>query len=346
MTFELDDASMVGRPSTGDVPAPWIRGALFVLGFTSVASLLGWVYGVSSFTVLFRVVTLPGSMVLVGVAIWATIWAKGETGGGVRDMLAIGTVAGLIGTFGYDVFRIPFVYGGGFLVLSPIESYGVLATGAESSSGWTDMVGWTYHLSNGVGFGIAYAAIALRRHWAWGVLFAALLETGTVLTPFASSYQLEGKYFIIGVAYAAHVPFGLALGKLCQHPERTRELMAILGRHVAPISLGATIVGLALWLQPWALDSNISAGRAVADGPSLIVQQGLVSPEFVALERGECAVVRNADDVVRTVTLQETAIVLAPTSESDLCPTGDGVFRLKSDAGPFTGGFLIVDPER
>ncbi len=238
------------------------------------------------------------------------------------------------------------MYGGGLLVLSPIESYGVLATGAETSSGWTDFVGWSYHVSNGVGFGIAYAAIAMRRHWAWGVLFAALLETGTVLTPFASSYQLEGKYFIIGVAYAAHVPFGLALGRLCQRPERTRELMGIIGRHTAPVSLALTVASLALWLQPWSLDSNIAAGRAVDAGPSLVVRSGRVSPEFVAIPVGGCVTVRSDDDTPRVLTLQGVEHDLLAGSAIEICPSDDGVFRLKSDAGPFAGGFLIVDPER
>lgn len=325
-----------------DAPPTLLRAVIFLLGFTSVASLLGWVYGVGSFVDLFRFVTIPGSLLLIGVAVWAT---RNDVKP-VRDVMAIGTVAGLIGTLGYDVFRIPFVYGGGFLVLSPIESYGVLATGADTSSGWTDLVGWAYHVSNGVGFGIAYAAVAMRRHWAWGVLFAALLETGTVLTPFASSYQLGGKYFIIGVAYAAHVPFGLALGRLCQRPERTRELMSIIGKHTAPASLGLSLVGLVMWLQPWSLDPNIEAGRAVSDGPSMVVRSGRVSPEFVALRIDECVTVRNDDDEALALTLQEVDHDLASRSTIDICPTGDGVFRLKSDAGPFAGAFLIVDPER
>ncbi len=333
----------IRRPQVKGTPSHRAtRAIIAVLGFTSVASLLGWVYGVASFEALFLNVTLPGTAALAGIALWAVRRDDTE----LRDIFAIGTVAGLLGTLGYDVFRIPFVIGRGLLVLSPIESYGVLATGAETSSGWTDMVGWTYHVSNGVGFGIAYAAIAMRRHWAWGVVFAALLETGTVLTPFASSYQLGGKYFIIGVAYAAHVPFGLALGKLCQDPDRTRQILASVGRHVAPVALTATVVALVLWLRPWHLDSNIVDARDAAPGPSLIVRTGRVSPEFVVLRVGECATVVNLDDTTRTLTLQGTDRPLSAGSSTQLCPASDGVFHMKSDAGPFTGGFLIVDPER
>lgn len=318
------------------------RVGLFFLGFTSVASLLLWVYGLARFDVAFAMVTLPGTVALVVVAVAAVRTDRKD----LRDIMAIGTVAGLIGTLGYDVFRIPFIYGGGFLVLSPIESYGVLAAGADTSSGFTDFLGWSYHVSNGVGFGIAYAAVAMRRHWGWGVVFALLLETGTVVTPFADSYQLSGKWFLIGVAYAAHVPYGLALGKACQHPERTRVLMSQLGRHTAPVALALTVAGLAVWLRPWSVDPDIQRGREVADGPSMIVQLGRVSPEFVVTRPGQCVTIHNSDQHERVLTLEKTDYPIEAQSSLQLCDTSEGVHRLKSDEGPFTGGFLIVDPER
>jgi len=317
------------------------RVALVTLGFSSVASLLGWVYGIASFSVLFRFVTVPGVIALLAIAVWSSTGDHSN----VHQVIKVGAIAGLIGTVGYDLFRIPFIYGGGFLLLSPIESYGVLATGANTSNGWTDFIGWAYHFSNGIGFGIAYAALAMHRRWGWGVVYAMALETATVVTPFASAYQLSGKYFVIGVAYAAHVPYGLALGKLSQDPERTMHHLGILGRRTASTALVATTIGLALWLRPWSLDPDIERGRQVADGPSMIIQAGRVSPEFVVLKPGECATILNSDQEVRGVKLEGVDTAVDANRSSSLCPTDTGVHHIRSDAGPFKGGFLIVDPE-
>ena len=326
------------RPAEYPPVSWWMRGVLVVLGFTSVASLLGWVYGVGSFDTLMLVITIPGAVALVAIAGWS-VWVDHR---GLRDMLAVGAIAGLVGTLGYDLFRVPFVFGGGFLVLSPIESYGVLASGSDSSSAWTDFVGWTYHVSNGIGFGIAYAALAWRRHWAWGIAFALALETGTVLTPFADAYQLDGKWFIIGLAYAAHVPYGLALGFFCQRPERTRAHLAILGRHAVPVAIAGTIIGLGVWLRPTWPSSESTAG----DQPAMVVTGSRIEPEFVVLAPGTCAIVQNESDEHRVVTLQSVEVSVPAGDVAELCPTSDGVHHVKSDAGSFRGGFLIVDPMR
>lgn len=317
------------------------RALLVALGFSSVASLLGWVYGLASFATLFRWVTLPGALILVLLAVRS---AQGGAGG-IGPVLTVGAFSGLVGTLAYDLFRVPFIFGGGLLLLSPVESYGVLATGASHSSGWTDFVGWAYHFSNGIGFGIAYAAVALRRHWAWGVLFALGLETGTVLTPFASAYQLDGKYFVIGIAYAAHVPFGLALGRASTEPERVLHLVGVLGRRTAAVAVLGTLVVLAVWLRPGWNDPDVTAGAAVSAGPSLMIQGGRISPEFTVVDPGGCVTVANTDEVARSLTLQGRATAFAPGAVGELCPSAEGVHHLKSSGGLFTGGFLIVDPE-
>ena len=47
--------------------------------------------------------------------------------------------------------------------------------------------------SRGIGFGIAYAMLAPRRHWRWGVAWALLLETATVVTPFAKMKVMPAR---------------------------------------------------------------------------------------------------------------------------------------------------------
>ncbi|MCP3909442.1 MAG: hypothetical protein GY713_00640 [Actinomycetia bacterium] len=317
-----DTAQSLGFPA---------RVGLVILGFTSVASLLGWVYGVARFDVLFRLVTVPGALVLLGLGLGPV-----RTRPALRRVIVVGTIAGLVGTIGYDVFRIPFIYGGGMLLLSPIESYGVLADGGAGSSGWTDFLGWSYHLSNGIGFAIAYVAMAERRHWGWGVLYAAALETGTILTPFADSYSLTGKWGVIAVAYAAHVPYGLALGWFGRYPDRTLRGLAEIGRWSVPALVAGSFVGLALWLEP-------GSGGGETE---LVVRDGRLVPEWTVTALGECVEIRNLDAEPYGLAAAINSPTLPANGSAEMCFADPGVHRVRTTGEVFAGGFVIVDPER
>lgn len=324
-------------PRVGTLPVP-VRIWLVVLGGTSVASLLAWVYGITSFHLAFLAVTLPGTVLLIATAILGSR--------DVRNVMAIGAIGGLVGTLLYDVVRIPFVVIGRLLVLSPIESYGVLASGADHSSPATDFVGWTYHFSNGIGFGVAYAAVALRRHWGWAVAYSMVLETATIVSPFADAYQLHGKYLIIAIAYGAHVPFGLALGAACQHPERTLAQLSAFGRRTAPVLVGVCVVVLALWLGPWRNDAAIDRATALDDRPSMAFIDGALEPEFVVTDGDGCAIVGNLDDEAHVFHLRdEPDVVVEPGAKHEVC-VASGVHRVHMADNSFGGSFLIFDESR
>lgn len=334
MVREVDTAVTTRMPS-------WARVVVFLLGGTSVASLLAWVYGLGSFRAWFLAVSLPGQVVLAVLALWVVRRDDLEE---LRVLLLAGFLGGLVGTLGYDLFRVPFVLAG-LRVLAPIDSYGVLAAGAFESSQWTGLLGWTYHVTNGIGFGLAYAMLAPRRHWGWGVAWAMLLETATVVSPFASQYALrtdEGFRLVpIAIAYAAHVPYGLAIGVAVQRADGWADAVRPLGRAAVPGLVVVVLAGLALWLQPWS--GGVAAeGRAVADGASALVIDQRFEPEWLRVAPGECATFDNRDDATYEIEAGATAAVLDPGT-TEVCFTDPGVHRVRTTDEPYAGGFVIVD---
>ncbi|MGH8976421.1 MAG: hypothetical protein ACRD0C_24800 [Acidimicrobiia bacterium] len=141
-----------------------LRATATLAGGGSVIALLAWVYEVASFQAAFLAVGVPCVAALAGLAV------RARRSPALADVLVAGAAGGFVGTLGYDLFRLPFVVAG-LRVLAPIDSYGMLLLDASESSPWTETTGWGFHVLNGVGFGIAYAALARprRRHWSWAV---------------------------------------------------------------------------------------------------------------------------------------------------------------------------------
>lgn len=303
---------------------------------TSVASLLAWVYGLGKFSTWFALVSLPGMAALAAIGV---LVSKQRTMPTVRTALTVGTIAGIVGTLGYDLFRVPFVFGAGLQLLRPIESYGVLALDATTSTGLTDLAGWAYHFSNGIGFGIVYAVVGCGRSKWWGVAWALVLETGTVLTPFASAYSLTGKWDIIGIAYAAHVPFGLAVGIAAERADAwTAYLRQISARTTtyALVVLGAVLV---VWLRPLGERPLDEAGRDLSALPSAVILEDQFHPVWLRVAPGGCIALRNDDDIAYDV----SGTLIQPELSATVCFEDEGVQRVRTSGEPYDGGFVIVD---
>jgi hypothetical protein len=168
-----------------------------------------------------------------------------------------------------------------------------------------------------------------------------VLESAAVFSPFASYYGISGNWNVIAISYLAHLPYGLAIGICCERPERTVTAM----REISPkapglVLLGATALGLLAWQQPWSTPSGVSTGERVAAGPSAAIINSRFAPQWIRIAPGRCATVRNDDRVVRVV----SGSSVEPGATTSLCVSGDGVHRVKI-AGPYSGGFVIVDPE-
>lgn len=316
--------------------------AAVALAGTSVASLLAWVFGFGRFSVWFWRLSAPGIVVLAVVA-----WRVARRGDDERLHLALvaGTIGGLLGTAGYDLFRLPFALAG-YRLLAPIDSYGVLLLGAPSSSALTGFAGWAFHVSNGVSFGIAYAVVALGRRWWWGVLWAMVLETATVLTPFVDTYALRGKWALIAVAYAAHVFYGVPLGRWVERADvRVRQLREDTTRRPAVMALAVVTGGLLAWHQPWSSDAGDRAGERVAPGPSAVVRRGRFAPMWLHVAEGACAAFRNDDAVAYAVAGVPGGVRLPAHETTRVCFPDPGVHRIRTSTKPDAGGFVIVDEE-
>lgn len=328
-------------PTTADrLEGPLAR-ACAVLALLSVAPLLAWAYGLGSFAAWFWALSAPAMVALAAAGVRA---ARRAPSGRFRSAIVAGTIGGLVGTIGYDLFRAPFA-AAGVRAMAPIDSYGVLLLGADGSSAWTGLAGWGYHFANGIGFGIAYALVAFGRKWWWGVAWAMVLETATVLTPFATTYRLRGHWDLIALAYAAHLCYGYPLGRIVERGGRLTTTALEVTRRPVAWTLAALSLGLVLWHRPFTPAPDVRTGRAVAPGASALVRGGRFQPEWLRVAPGGCATLLNADEVRYRIDAADGEPALSPGERAAVCFTKPGVSRVRTSAKPFSGGFVIVDRE-
>jgi hypothetical protein len=327
--------SAIARKTAG---VPLWAGLLTIgLASTSIFALLADLYGVASMRRFFWTITVPS---LVGLVIIGL--TRSPQLAELQKRIRVGVFGGVIGTIGYDLIRLPFAVGGS-RVFVPIDTYGILITGADMSSSVTSTMGWLFHLSNGVTFGIMYAVVGARRHWLWGVAWGLMLETAVFLTPFKDRYVLAGQLGVAVIAYAGHVLYGWPLGKFVQHLDNTDRDLRETFRYPSAIVLGLAVFAILLWQQPWhQSDVRREAGRLAHDAgrPVLLVAVGeAFTPEFARIRPGECVLVVNRTDNVFASPHGD----VPAHGETDFCFDTAGVKRVKLGSEPFSGGFVYVD---
>ena len=140
-----------------------------------------------------------------------------------------GASAGLLAAVAYDVLRLPFVFANRLGIQRAVPAlnlfkvfpeFGALIQGQPPDqvhySLATQLIGWAYHFSNGLTFGIMYLALvgsAARRHWAWGILFAVALELGMLCTPYPAFFQIPLTAKFVAVTLGVHLAFGAVMGR-------------------------------------------------------------------------------------------------------------------------------------
>jgi hypothetical protein len=319
-----------------------VRIAIAIAACSSVFPLLAWVAGIASFRTVTLVVALPMLLGLVGVTAWMDRTGRWPA---TRAAILAGALGGALGTLAYDLVRVPFVYLLGLQLLAPIDSYGVLLTGASTSSGLTTFAGWMYHFTNGIGFGIAYAVIASGRSWRWGIAWGLFLESVAVFSPFAARYGLvtEGTiaWLPIALAYGAHIPYGAIVGVFGQRAPDVAVAARAWVR--APVFVAIAVIALviAVFTRPLLPDADWDRGTAVADGPSAIILGGTLVPAWLRVPAGGCATVANGDPVAATLS---TGMTLEPGASGSVCGSRPGTTRVRVNDVPFAGGWLLVDP--
>jgi len=249
-----------------------------------------------------------------------------------RD-LRRGIWGGLLGTLGYDLVRVP-LHLAGFRVFAPIQAYGVWLLDADRSSAASELVGWLYHFSNGISFGIMYALWMGRRHWAWALLWGVSLEAIVLSTPFARIFHMQGNVQAIAIAYAAHLAYGFPLGwVVARRPRVTAPALALAGLLAAAFVL-AGVPG-----------EREREGRALP--ATLRVEGNRLNPTWLRLSGAGQVTVFNPGG--QPVTLVDTAaqrqLVVAGGSRVGWEFSKPGIYQcyLKSGARSISS-FVIVEP--
>lgn len=204
---------------------PW-RGVVAILAASSIWCLLAEFYGLCSMRTFSLCVTLPATLLVGLLAVWDCLQGDGR----LWRAVLIGTISGLAAAVAYDIFRLPFVLSktlGLQHVIPPMPLYkvfprfGAMLLGKpteQPSFTWLEQVlGWTYHFSNGLTFGIMYLAIIgnpTRHHWSWGLVMAAGIELGLLLTPYSQTFGIAVTPRYVVVTLAAHLLFGAVMGLL------------------------------------------------------------------------------------------------------------------------------------
>jgi hypothetical protein len=208
--------------------SPAGRALVFFLAATSIWCLLAEFYGLCSMRLFTFAILLPATAALVAVAILDRIRGRRE----LWRAVLIGAVAGFVAACAYDLFRVPFVVaavdqvGPDWLrmpLFKVFPRFGAMILGEPFNAAQTDsqfsltahLIGWTYHFSNGMTFGVMYLALigdARERSWLWAVVFAVGLELAMLLTPYTSFFGIHMTAKFVVATFAAHGVFGVALG--------------------------------------------------------------------------------------------------------------------------------------
>ena len=255
------------------------RLAVFTLGALSIASLLLYFFGVARFGTL-AATLLP--IEVVGLAALGIHAAITRNQSHVR-LLVTGLWAGCLATVVYDLVRVPIVHAG-LPVFKAISYLGTVLLGVERPTVLSEILGWTYHLSNGVSFGLMYAAIATRPGLVSAVLWGLSLEGAMLLTPYAEVFGYQRDLRFLAITIGSHAAFGATLWLALRgaRPDGAGQ------PPLRPLHYGAGITGVLLVLLLVAADSHrLHAARAAQSpppyiGPKLYTTWNVPEPDRVS----------------------------------------------------------------
>ncbi len=183
-----------------------LRALMFLSSALSIASLVFYFLGIGTFKALAPTFLIVEALGLTGIIIVARIR-------GLREpfvLLTSGLWAGGLATLAYDVVRIPVAHSG-IPVFKAISYFGTLLLGVQSPTPVSEVLGWAYHLSNGVSFGLMYVALFRTPRIYTAVIWGLALEAIMLLTPYAEvfGYRRDAKFFAI--TFGAHAVYGVVL---------------------------------------------------------------------------------------------------------------------------------------
>jgi hypothetical protein len=204
------------------------RALVFVLSAASIWCLLAEFYGLCSMRTFTFAILLPATALLILIAV-RDYW-RGD--GRLARAVMVGAMGGLLAAIAYDVFRLAWVIGdvdhvGPHWLRLPLFNvfprFGAMILGEPYTADQTNsqftlsahVVGWAYHFSNGITFGVMYRAMigdATRRRWLWAIALAVGLELGMLFTPYTRFFGIVPMALFVVVTLTAHTIFGVTLG--------------------------------------------------------------------------------------------------------------------------------------
>ena len=173
---------------------------------TSISTLLLYLAGVVELIRGGSFLLLPGLLLFAFSFNWAKRRGKRE----LLERLLAGCWAGLAATFTYDVVRVPLAMAG-LPVFKAISYFGTVFLAQPSPTLASEIVGWMYHLSNGVGFALMYTLWVRRPRWWTAVFWGLVLEGVMLLTPYAEVFGYKVSRQFLAITIGAHVFYGLGL---------------------------------------------------------------------------------------------------------------------------------------
>lgn len=188
--------------------------AAFALASTSIGSLLLYFSGVMGMP-LATLLLLPATVALAALA----LWARGSGRADLFRRIVVGLWAGSFATLAYDLVRVPLVHAG-LPIFKAISYFGTIMLSVPRPTLASEIAGWTYHLSNGIGFAIMYTLLFRRPGWLSAVVWGVFLEAMMLLTPYAEvfGYRRSPQFFAITIG--SHVFYGLGLWLAARYLDR------------------------------------------------------------------------------------------------------------------------------
>jgi len=315
-----------------------LRILLFLACIPSGGALLAKVYGIGEMRPVTLFIFMPCAVFITAVWIWAGRSGHQE----LADRITFGFLGGLLGTFAYDLVRVPFLIAGQ-RVFAPITAYGVWIADAAMSSRFTAAAGWSYHFSNGITFGIMYALFMKRRHWITAVAWAFLLETIAIASPFSTIFSLKANYGALGIAYLGHVAYGLPLGWLTYRWDQTSSWL-----NSTPLFLKvlAGLLCLAAIAGPMVSPGQVSRDRQAKTG-EFRVSGSRLYPDWQRINKDESIRVFNPVVEPMTVTNKDAGqtVMIGAAGDVEFGFAQTGIHQFYVETGLRThSSFVIVEP--
>jgi len=262
---------LVRRPA---LLVPWLLGA------SSVGTLLLYFYGVAELGRTARLL-LPAAAALAAFIVWARRTQRTE----LHDPVIGGLWAGAIATLAYDIVRVPIAWSG-MPVFKAVSYFGTVIVGGTRPTLASETLGWTYHLSNGVGFGLMYAVMASTPRWWTAVVWGLALEAAMLITPYAEVFGYVVSRQFVAISLSAHVAYGTALWVALRYWVAGTAFGAAHVRRLLPIGVASALVPLGIVAVAADFHTRHAAALPASPpaylGPHLYVTWDVLEPDRLA----------------------------------------------------------------